>query len=230
MYKAVFLDVGHTLIYPYPSLEEVALEVLREEKIELPLTELRTTLKQVDEYYEKAFSKNTQLWASQEKVIGLWEELYGYWMKLVGLDSKARHLGRRLYEVFGGSNRWSPFDEVIPTLTRLKGEGFCLGVVSNWDDRLEGILDRLGLGDKLDFVLASAKVGLSKPDQRFFKLALTLAGVEPSQALHVGDHPWVDFEGAYQVGIKPVLIDRFQRYPDFDSFRIERLDQLLDFL
>lgn len=230
MYKAVLLDVGHTLIYPFPSLEEVALEVLREEKIELPLAELQATLKQVDEYYEKAFSKNTQLWASQEKVIGLWEELYGYWMKLVGLDSRARHLGRKLYEVFGDSSKWRPFQEVLPTLVRLKEKRFCLGVVSNWDDRLESILDSLGLGDELDFVLASANVGLSKPDQLFFKLALNLAGVEPTQTLHIGDHPWADFEGAYQVGITPVLIDRFHRYPDFGSSRIERLDELFDFL
>jgi REG-2-like HAD superfamily hydrolase len=230
MVKAVFLDVGHTLIYPFPSLEEVALEVLREEGFELPLSKLQATLKQVDEYYEKIFGENTKLWASQGEVVGLWEELYGYWMELVGLDSRARHLGRRLYEVFGDARKWRPFDEVLPALRRFKQEGLCLGVVSNWDDRLESILEKLGFGDKLDFVLASAKEGLSKPDQRFFKLALDLAGVEPAQALHVGDHPWADFEGAHQVGIKPVLIDRFHRYPDFTSSRIERLDQLFEFL
>jgi FMN phosphatase YigB (HAD superfamily) len=39
-------------------------------------------------------------------------------------------------------------------------------------------------------------------------MALEVAGVEPSHALHVGDSPDKDVEGALALGMRAVLIER----------------------
>src|SRR6185369_11929590 len=89
--------------------------------------------------------------------------------------------------------------------------GITIGVVSNWDTRLKSICDGLGLTPLVDFIIISAEVGVRKPDPRIFQMALDKAGVRPEEAIHVGDLPEEDAEGARRAGVRPVLIDRKRR-------------------
>lgn len=209
--KAVFFDVGHTLITPYPSLEEVIKEILEEEGIEVPLDSLKRTAPLVDAYYNELYEKNEDVWASKEGAIWLWRELYSFWMKKLGLGERAFELGEKIYHAFGAGNKWKPFSDVIQVLEKLKREGMILGIISNWDERLSQILSEIGLSYFFNFILASAEVGAAKPDKRIFQRAIRLAGVSPQEVIHVGDHLLADIEGPLRVGIFPVLIDRFHR-------------------
>jgi putative hydrolase of the HAD superfamily len=83
-----------------------------------------------------------------------------------------------------------------------------LVVASNWDVALPEVLERIGLARLLDGVVSSAMVGARKPAAAPFARALELAGVDPSEALHVGDSVVEDVEGALAAGIAAVLIDR----------------------
>ena len=56
--------------------------------------------------------------------------------------------------------------------------------------------------------MASAEFGAAKPDPAIFARGLELAGVRPEEALHVGDSPVEDGEGARAAGIRAVLIGR----------------------
>jgi HAD superfamily hydrolase (TIGR01549 family) len=60
----------------------------------------------------------------------------------------------------------------------------------------------------LDGVVTSAGAGARKPDPEIFAAALELAGCEPGEALHVGDTPEEDLDGALAAGIPALLIDR----------------------
>jgi len=68
-------------------------------------------------------------------------------------------------------------------------------------------LTELGLARHLDFVLDSAELGVEKPDPRIFRLALARAGVEPADAVYIGDLYSVDVLGARQVGMEGILLD-----------------------
>jgi len=57
-------------------------------------------------------------------------------------------------------------------------------------------------------VVTSAEVGAAKPSPRVFVRALAIAGVEPGDALHVGDKVDNDVEGAAAAGIRGVLLQR----------------------
>jgi HAD superfamily hydrolase (TIGR01509 family) len=57
-------------------------------------------------------------------------------------------------------------------------------------------------------VVTSAEVGAPKPHPRVFERALAIAGVAPSEALHVGDKVDNDVEGAAAAGVRVVLVQR----------------------
>jgi putative hydrolase of the HAD superfamily len=56
--------------------------------------------------------------------------------------------------------------------------------------------------------VTSAEVGAAKPDPRVFERALAVAGVEPGEALHVGDKVDNDLEGAAAAGVRGILVQR----------------------
>ncbi|XP_060566635.1 haloacid dehalogenase-like hydrolase domain-containing protein 3 [Ruditapes philippinarum] len=70
------------------------------------------------------------------------------------LDKIAQHL----YVMFSTSQGWEILPDAEKTLSNLKGRRLKLGVISNFDDRLEKILTQIALRHYFDFVLASAVV------------------------------------------------------------------------
>jgi putative hydrolase of the HAD superfamily len=88
-------------------------------------------------------------------------------------------------------------------------------VVSNWDSRLEGLLEDLGLAPHFDAVVVSHHVGIEKPNPGIFRRALELLEADASSTLHVGDVPELDLAGAESAGIDAVLVDRHDRHAAF---------------
>jgi putative hydrolase of the HAD superfamily len=80
-----------------------------------------------------------------------------------------------------------PLDGVAEGLHVLRGAGFALACVSDWDVGVGRQLERAGLGSFLDVVVSSAEIGAKKPDPRVFRAALERLGIVPERALHIGD-------------------------------------------
>jgi HAD superfamily hydrolase (TIGR01509 family) len=66
----------------------------------------------------------------------------------------------------------------------------------------------------VDAVLTSRAHGKTKPHETIFRRMLELLGVEPGEAVMVGDTLEDDVEGALAVGMGAVLVDREGRYPN----------------
>ncbi len=113
-----------------------------------------------------------------------------------------------LFERFRRREFWRVYDDVEPTLAELKQRGLKLGVISNFDSRLYGVLRACKLSRFFDSVHISTQAGAAKPDPAIFQAALNHHGVEPKQAWHVGDGLREDVEGALAAGLKAFLIDR----------------------
>ena len=121
---------------------------------------------------------------------------------------------------FRRQESWSLYPEVLEVLAALRARGLKLVVVSNWDSTLPALLDRLDLTRHFDGVVVSALVGASKPAREIFETALAAAGVEAHEALHVGDSPSEDYEGARNAGLPALLLDRAGLAHDgFDCIR-----------
>jgi putative hydrolase of the HAD superfamily len=104
--------------------------------------------------------------------------------------------------------RFRAFDDAAPGLAELRELGLRLVCISNWDYALPQVLVRCGLGHALDGVVTSAEAGARKPDPAIFERGLSLATAGPEEAVHVGDSPAEDIEGARAAGVRALLIRR----------------------
>ncbi len=182
----------------------------------------------MDEYYEDRYRADDTFWASDEGANDVWVGMYTLLCRRLGIpEPGAVDLAKGVYAAFGEPERWRAYDDVAPAFRRLRARGVRVGIISNWDSRLERIFDGLGLLDLVDAIVSSAAVGLHKPDPRIFLLACERVGVTPERCAHVGDHYYADVLGARAVGMAPVLIDRHGTLRAAgDVPRLETLDDL----
>jgi putative hydrolase of the HAD superfamily len=119
------------------------------------------------------------------------------------------------------------FDDVLPALEQLKERGLTLGLISNMNEDGATLTESMGLSTVLDFAVTSAEVGSEKPHPPIFLAALEHSGARPDQAVHVGDQITSDIDGASNVGIRPILLDRDRNHADITRCpRIETLSEL----
>jgi putative hydrolase of the HAD superfamily len=135
-----------------------------------------------------------------------------------------------LYAAFARPDVWQAFPEVIPTLERLGAAGLKLAVISNWDRRLPEILSGLRLDGYFSEVVVSAREGVEKPASAIFKRALERLDLPPRRALHVGDSPIEDYQGAQRAGLDAALVDRHRLFVGGALRRLDSLEGVLDLL
>ena len=113
-----------------------------------------------------------------------------------------------LFAYFARADSWVLYDDARAALDALRERGLLLVMISNFDSRVLEIIRGLGIADYFDSVFISSSAGFAKPSAGIFRLALERHGIAPDQALHVGDSPETDIEGALRAGVRPVLLDR----------------------
>ncbi len=107
-----------------------------------------------------------------------------------------------------GTEIFQLYPDVPAVLAELRTAGYGLGIVSNWEPRLEQLCASHGIMSYFEFAVVSEVEGYVKPHPRLFQRALELAGAAPEEVVHVGDSYPEDVEGALAAGIQAVLIDR----------------------
>ena len=122
----------------------------------------------------------------------------------IGIDAPMEVLA----EVAERRISFNPYPESEAVLRRLKEMGTRIFAVSNWDIELGALLDSLGWSSYFDGVIASAVVGVEKPEGGIFEEALRVGGVSRARVVHVGNDPFTDVMGASEAGIDTVLVDR----------------------
>jgi putative hydrolase of the HAD superfamily len=113
-----------------------------------------------------------------------------------------------LYGYFAKPDPWRVYEDVIPTLQHWQQQGVMLGVLSNFDSRLLGVLDSLELGSYFTRVIVSSKYPWAKPQGQLFQAALACWDVEPQRVWHIGDSLQEDYQGAQTAGWQAFLIQR----------------------
>lgn len=204
--KAVFLDAGGTLFKPHPSVGAIYSEVAGRHGLTADPLLLEERFGICWKKKDGLGSLSDSTGPQQEKSWwrSLVEEVFSEFGRFGHFDS----FFEELYDRFAHGHSWRLFPDVLPLLLELKKSGKTVGIVSNWDSRLFGICEELGIAAHADFILASAVVGAAKPHPKIFREALQKANVPPEEAVHVGDSYKDDVLGAEAVGIRAVLIDR----------------------
>ena len=95
-----------------------------------------------------------------------------------------------------------PNPDAVAAIEDLADAPLHQGVISDVDDD-EGkeLLRTFGVWDAMDSYTASEAVGRTKPDPAMFETALGKAGVEPAQAVMVGDRYEHDMDGGTRAGL-----------------------------
>jgi putative hydrolase of the HAD superfamily len=231
--KAVFLDWFNTLARFEPPREELHSQALQESGIEASPRKLLRGLLLADRFWfeEDIKSKIKERSPEEQAEIGLrYQQIL---LTEAGVEvarellPKIMKKAQELYKEV----TFALFEDVLPTLKTLKGQKFILGLLTNLNKDMAPICRKLGLEPYLDFVVTSEEVGSDKPQPPIFLTALERAKVDASEAVHVGDQYKIDIAGARGVGISPILIDRYNLYPDVtDCPRISQLSELSRYL
>lgn len=227
--RAVFLDIGDTVMRPNPSWEALYAIAFAEFGVEVEIGDLHDALRRA--YHHGGWGMEGGFEPNEETSYQRTVEIDARAVAELGIDPMPDAFYRRLAELFMVTSHWHVFPDAYGAIAALRDRGLRIGAVSNWVWSLPELLHALDLVRMFDFIAASARIGFEKPHPRIFEWALEQAGVEPASVIHVGDHLDADVAGAAGVGIEGVLIDRRGRYAPEEipagTAVIRSLDELL---
>ena len=231
MIKALFFDWFNTLARYEPPREELQSQALEEFGFHVPPQKIIPALLIADrDYFEENAISPVRKRSPEEQA-----KIYTHYQKTILTEAGVNVSGepdmfvkimQRVQQLSQGMS-FTLFDDVLSTLKTLREQNLTLGLLTNLDRDMKPICRELGLEPYIDFIVSSGEVGVDKPKPQIFLAALQQAGVNASEAVHVGDQYKLDVIGAMGVGITPILLDRYNLYPEVsDCPRIHSLTEL----
>ncbi len=208
-YRLLCLDAGFTLLSPRRTLADALSGVLADDGHTITEEEMRAAWEDADRWFWDEYHRpGNDTWSDDGRIEDYWRRYHSVMLERLGLETRREVLDRILASQFA-SDSWEPYEDVVPMLEAVKRLGDVrIGVVSDWGSNLRGIVAELDLDRFFDFVLPSGAVGVAKPNPAFYRLALDSAGVQPAEALMVGDSYRADVRGAWAAGMDAVWLDR----------------------
>ena len=100
------------------------------------------------------------------------------------------------------------YDDVAECFTRIRSQGLQIGIASNFDSRLELIVNLDPVLRQAEYVFHSAQLGWNKPAVGFCDGIGKRLGLQPNQIVLVGDRLDNDIQPALAAGWQGIWIDR----------------------
>jgi len=228
--KAVLFDLVDTLIYTKDPVGYVYSNVARSFGFE-------TDYKKLDKAFEEIAQKFSPPVGGEIEEKKWWRNVVFNTFKMCEceLGNKFEEIFEILFKEFTRKSAWAVYPDVLPMLCELSvGTNGRLpqqiGLVSNFDSRVETILKGLDLFKYFSCLSYSGKVGFSKPDLRIFQFALEELNILPEEAIYVGDSLNIDYYPACDMNIRALLIDRDKKALIKDIKTISSLSEIFDFI
>lgn len=229
MIELVTLDAAGTLIDHRWDPGAIAAQAARFVGHDFPLASARDKYTLVSGRY-RAEQEELERRGDRSAVRAMWQRQMATWLTDMGADaSDAPTVLRRFEELAFGPNRgvFMLYEDALPAIEAIKSAGLGIGIISNWDHTLFGVLESLGIDGEFDFIIASLVFGSEKPDKSIFMKACEQGQTTPNHVLHVGDSEHDDFYGAENAGMHALLLDR-SRPPAHADRRISSLTQVME--
>jgi HAD superfamily hydrolase (TIGR01549 family) len=226
-YRLICLDAGFTLLSPRKTLGDALTGVLTQIGKTPDESDMRRAWEAADRWFWDEYHRpDNDTWTDDARIEQTWRDFHGVVLRELGVGEAAAELIERILASQFSPDSWEAYPDVVPLLKTLdayrKRHEASVGVVSDWGSALHDIFTGLELDRYVDFVLASAAVGLAKPDPAFFRVALDRAAAAPHEAIMVGDSYRADVVGARAAGIDAVLLDRDGEATDVDDVPVIR--------
>lgn len=224
--KAIFFDIGDTLVFDDPPLQErfwIATQAagLRYDKAALPAAF------RVGEQYAVARYIAGEPYETPDVL----RETARRILAAVSVPE----LNEESWALLADRFLAMPFQRYVhpqafKLLESLRKRGFRIGAISDWEESLPELLDDLALSPYFDALAVSSLVGASKPSRLLFEDGLRQMGVPAENAIHVGDWRDLDIAGARSAGMDAVLFDHQGRCSSPDCVAVKTFDELSAFL
>jgi putative hydrolase of the HAD superfamily len=219
----IFFDAVGTLLSPEPSAPAVYAATGR--RFGSRLDEVTITAR-----FRTAFRRQEEadylagLRTSEERELARWRTIVGE-----VLDDVADREGcfQELYAHFARPDVWACVPEAAEVLETLSARGHTIGIASNFDHRLRGLVAHLPALRSVCHLVISSEIEWRKPAPDFFAEMCRQAAARPEQVLYVGDDPANDYDGARASGLPVLLFDPQQRTNAPPNVCITSLNDLL---
>lgn len=208
---AVIFDLGNTLIYfdgewsqVYSQADIELVRFLQAADLDLDedrfLDEFRTRLEKYHYERESEFIEYT--------TAHILRTLLNEWGLCDVSDELITSGMEAMYRV--SQAHWKPEEDALPTLKKLKAQGYGLGIISNAADDadVQTLVDKANLRPYFEIILSSAAAGIRKPHAEIFQRALSALKTPASRTAMVGDTLEADILGAQNAGMVGIWITR----------------------
>ena len=199
--RAVLFDVDFTLIYPGPMFRGEGYRAfaarygmaIDPSKFEAGVASAGPVLNSPDDVYDPEI-----FIAYTSHII----EVMG------GTGPRLDECSREIYREWAACQHFEMYDDVAPVLQQLFDAGLRIGLISNTHRCLASFQSHFELQGLISATVSSSDHGLMKPHPSIFSAALQLLDVAAADAVMVGDSFTHDVEGALNVGMSAVLLNR----------------------
>ena len=124
--------------------------------------------------------------------------------------------------------------EAAPGVVAALHSRFKLGIIANQSLGTQERIDKWGIGQYFDVVMASAEAGCAKPDPNIFISALNKAGCKATDAFMIGDRLDNDIIPAKKLGMKTIWVRQayaiYQKIDDeskVPDYIVNSIDEIL---
>jgi FMN phosphatase YigB (HAD superfamily) len=229
--KAVFLDVGGIFLLPDHARILGAFD--------RALCQTAPPADLLDSVHYAAASRFTTALDVEADWAGCWHRYLEAYIEACGVAAADREeVHRHLDSEFADAALWnSPVPFAKEGLEMVADRGVRLGIISNADGLIGARLETLeilqvgpGVGVPVECVIDSGVVGVMKPDERIFRIALDALGVDGADAWYVGDMPAIDVVGARRAGLAPFIMDPLGLHNEADYGSVRSLADLAELI
>ncbi len=212
--KAIFFDVGNTLLFPD---RRIILAPLHERKLTPSLEQLHAIERRTKQEFDTIMREG-------KADHSFWYIFYSHLLDELRIQDDA--LRDVLLNATRISANWGDMRPGTREILQRVRRRFPLGVISNADGKIVALLERYGIADCFDAIIDSGVVGYEKPHPAIFEAALREMNTVAEQSLYVGDVYSVDYLGATRVGMQAMLFDVAGAYRESGLPRVESLEEL----
>jgi putative hydrolase of the HAD superfamily len=224
--KAVFFDLGYTLIYFDGNFSRVVSEsylILADRLIKAGYSfdaqEFVSRFNATMQAYYQQRENDLLERPIEDFVCKILEEIQQNPMPV----TVSREAMNEMYR-FTEKN-WKIEEDTHNILKELRDQDLKLGLITNasdsWD--VNNLIDANNLRPYFSTILISADEGIRKPDRRIFEKAAAQLGIDLKEAVMVGDTLDADILGAHNCGMRAIWIKRHQEKQEAIPFNDSKL-------
>lgn len=218
--QAVLFDAHGTLLQVREPVGETYARFAREQGVDLPAWRIGDAFQRILGRMPERFFPDATPEAVRDAERAWWRQVLRGTFRATDQtihfpDFEA--LFDAVYRYFGRADAWKLCAGASDALAELRAAGLCIGIASNFDERLPNLLAGLDILRFFDFIAIPSTVAHRKPDAAFFEAALRGLEVPATAAAYVGDDAPGDLDGARAAGLLAIDATRLDSLADLPA-------------